>query len=201
MTEQRNGDPLDELRRTNPVPPDQLPSASLARVRARVQEVTMTDPQGGTTPRRWLLPQRVLALASAGTLVAAIAAVVVATAPRGPGFTPEPSTPPGIGMCVEAYDLETLRNRAFAFDGTVKRIEGDQVTFYVNGAFRGVPHGEVTLTVWGLNEVPITPVGGPNVVVDGRYLVAGDGRVAWACGFTQPYDPVVAEAWATALRD
>ena len=32
-----------------------------------------------------------------------------------------------------------------------------------------------------------------------RLLVAGDGGFAWACGFTQTYDPAVAADWATAF--
>jgi hypothetical protein len=32
-------------------------------------------------------------------------------------------------------------------------------------------------------------------------LVAGDDGFAWSCGFTQPYDRVVAACWAAVFQD
>jgi hypothetical protein len=104
------------------------------------------------------------------------------------------------GRCVETYTLATLANRSWAFDGTVTSISGDSVTFKVNQRFRGAGADAVTLTATGMTGTSITSAGGPSLVVGGRYLVAGEENFAWACGFTQPYDPAVAAQWAEALR-
>ena len=201
MTERQNPDPLDELRRANPADVDELSSASLARVRASVQEVTMTDTEADRAPRRRFPAPRPFAIVGAGALVAAIVVAFTVLGPGSSGITPTPSTDPGVAQCVETYSLETLRKRGFAFDGTVTTIDGDDVTFAVNAAYRGASGGEVTLTAMGMTGVSITSAGGPNLQVGGRYLVAGDDRFVWACGFTQAYDGDTAAAWAEALRD
>lgn len=53
----------------------------------------------------------------------------------------------------------------------------------------GVSSGTVSLTASGMTGTSVTSAGGPNLAIGERYLVAGDGEFAWACGFTQPYDP------------
>jgi hypothetical protein len=196
MTEPFLPDPLDELRRANPAEPDQLSSASLARVRARVQEATMTDIEPEPPRRRSL--RRVGVFALGGAAAAAVVAIALLLGPGSPGVAPGPSTGPGVAQCVETYSLETLRNRGFAFDGNVTAVDGDEVTFAVNNAYRG-PAGEVTLTAMGMTGTAITSAGGPNLAVGSRYLVAGDDHFVWACGFTQDYNPAVAAAWADAL--
>jgi hypothetical protein len=104
-----------------------------------------------------------------------------------------------IGACVEPYSLDALRRRAFAFDGTVTAIRGDEVTFSVRTRYRGPAIADPTLVATGMTGTSITPGGGPTLTVGERYLVAGD-RFVWGCGYTQPYDPAVAADWATALR-
>jgi hypothetical protein len=197
MSEQIDRDPLEELGRANPVPDvDQLPSASLARVRARVMEDVMSDTDTAPSRPGWVGPAIV---GLAGTLAGLAIVVALLGSPSAPGVISGPSTGPQVGACVETYSLETLRNRSFAFDGTVAAVTGDQVTFRVTDAFRGATSGEVTLTATGMTGTAITPGGGPTLVVGGRYLVAGDDRFVWACGFTQPYDPAVAADWSTSL--
>lgn len=186
-------DPLDALRHADPVRSAPEPSDSKARVWTRVQEVIMDRP--APTRRR---PAR-MALGVTGLAAAAVVAVALFS---GAGASPTPSDQPGpgIGSCVETYRLEALGNRDFAFDGTVSVIEGDTVTFVVNEAFSGDGAGEVTLTASGMTGTAVTSAGGPSLVAGQRYLVAGDDTFVWACGFTQPYAPAVADDWREALR-
>ena len=198
MNRPDGSDPIDELRRANPVLAEEVPSASLARVRARVLEETMTDIDAERSPRRFKVA-RPLALGAAAATAAMLLVAVVgrpASLPAGPS----PSTGPIIGHCVETYSMETLRGRSFAFDGTLISVEPDRGTFAVNEAFHGVDVAEITLAAPGMTGTSITSGSGPTLTVGQRYLVAGDDQFVWACGFTQPYDPDVAADWAEAFR-
>ena len=190
----RPGDPLDELHHADPAQTSRPPSDSKARVWARIEEATMDTEAGSTTRRRplWAL----------GAAAAAVAAVVMAVIINSGSGSQEPGGDPGagIGPCVESYSLDTLANRDFAFDGTVTAIDGDQVTFDVNEAFGGDLAETVTLTATGMTGTAVTSAGGPILVIGERYLVAGDGEFAWACGFTQPYEAAAAAQWAEAAR-
>jgi hypothetical protein len=188
-------DPIDELRSINPVADDDLSSASLARIRARVSEDVMTNAsaQGRRVPR--FLP--------AGIGVAAVAAIALVLFVGGrngaPSVVPGPSTGTGSAMCVEPYaGPASIVARTLAFDGTVTAIAGDRVTFTVNTAYRGAAEPSLTLDAAGMTGTAITSAGGPNLAVGERYLVAGDAHFAWACGYTQPYDAALAAQWATA---
>lgn len=120
------------------------------------------------------------------------------------------------GRCVEEYSLATLRNRFFAFDGSVTQVlpsgdtEGDepfsQVTFRVNEWFRGDETvgdtAEVTVTM--PDSGTVSSVSGPLYLEGMRLLVSGEPRwegdslgdsIAWACGFTRLYDPATAGQW------
>lgn len=194
MNQHRDEDPLDALRAANPVPHDQLPSASLDRLRARVYEEVMSV-NADRQPRLAKLARVRLGLGA----VAALAIVLVVGANAGTWLAPGGTTGPGSAMCVEQYSLASLGNRTFAFDGTVTAIAGERVTFSVGTAFRGVNGATVTLDAPGMTGTAITSVGGPNLVIGGRYLVAGESTFAWACGFTQPYDASVASTWSAAL--
>lgn len=189
----RSPDPLDELGHADPVRSSPAPSESKARVWARIQEATMdTDTTSGRTRRRpWAL-----AGAAALAVVAAVAVLL------NTGGTPAPSQEPGpnVGSCVETYSPEALASRDFAFDGTVTGIEGDSVTFTVNDAFRGDLSATITLEAAGMTGSSVTSAGGPSLAKGQRYLVAGDDRFVWACGFTQPYDDAIAAEWAEATR-
>jgi hypothetical protein len=186
---------LDALKAVNPVDDDQLSSASLARIRARVREDVMTD-QTDRRPFRARLVGTALGAVVAGALALAL---VVGRPGAAPSVTPGPSGGPISASCVEPYrDAGSIANRTFAFDGTVTAIDGDQVTFAVNQAFRGMTGSTVTLDAPGMTGTSITTAGGPNLAVGNRYLVAGDDRFVWGCGYTQPYDANVAAQWATA---
>ncbi len=149
--------------------------------------------------RRW--PQALVA-GIGGVAVAALAVVVLNGGGSGaPGVLPDPdpSGGPISASCVEAYNLDTLRNRGFAFDGTVSGISGDSVTFTVNESYRGLDSASITLTATGMTGTTISSVGGPSLVEGDRYLIAGDDHFVWACGFSQPYQPDVAAQWAATL--
>lgn len=202
---------LTRLRSADPIEPTSLPSATDPAAVALFERIVMNDPTSTTTSitrRRPLM----LAVAAVALLVLVGAALVVrggsdgdveevATAtttsePGGPPLTPGGASS---GSCVEFYDLQTLKNREVAFDGTVASRAGDQITFTVNRWFRGGDGDEITLS-GGETLGGVTSAGpGAPIETGTRLLVAGDGGFAWACGFTQPFDAAVAEQWASAL--
>lgn len=197
MTRQPEPDPLDMLRVADPVDIDRLSSASLARIRARVREDVMT-----TTTGRWRLPSSPGKLGLVGGVVAAGAfaiAALLGSNGEAPGLVPDGAVGPAAAACVEPYSTTAIGNRSFAFDGTVTAIDGEQVTFTVGTAYRGMSDSSITLDAPGMTGTVVTSGGGPNLVVGERYLVAGDDRFVWGCGYTQPYDAAVAAEWAAAL--
>ena len=197
MTGSLGEDPLHELRQSDPANRDALPSASLARVRTRVQEtISMEEHQAGR--RSWWPIAAGVAMAAVA-LIAIIALPGVRPGASGPGATADPTSGGGMASCVEQYSLAALGERDFAFDGTLVSTSGESATFAIDTSFRGVDGEEVTLSAPGMTGTAITSAGGPTLVVGQRYLVAGDDRFVWACGFTQDYDPDVAGAWAAAL--
>ena len=110
---------------------------------------------------------------------------------------------PTSGSCVELYDFDTLDNREFAFDGTVKEVRSDRAEFTVNEWYRGGEGNEASKG-GATGSSGLTPGEGyPNVgLAPGeRFLVAGDGDFVWACGFTQPYSPELAEDWKRVLAE
>ena len=178
-------------RLADPVRSSPTPSDSRARVWARIQETSMESVTSRPSRRWWL----------AGGLAAAGATSLVIALSLG-GGAPAPGGGIGIGSCVETYSPAAVATRAFAFDGVVTAIDGERVTFVVGTTFRGnLASGEtVTLTARGMTGGSVTSAGGPDLVQGSRYLVAGEDVFAWACGFTQPYDPAVAAEWEAATR-
>ena len=212
MTQQNRTDPLDELRRADPVHPSPAPSESNARVWARIQAATV-DATRSTSRRRLVWGGALAAAVAIG--VAAVALALDAGHPnpspvgrepnpspvgREPDPSPTSSLGTGMASCVETYSLEALTHRSWAFDGEVIGVAGDEVTFDVNEAFRGDLGPEVRITAMGMTGPIVTSAGGPNLEVGQRYLVAGEDKWAWACGFTQPYDGGVAADWREATR-
>lgn len=184
----------DELRRlsdADPVDPASIPSAEDPGPRALMERIVM---EGTSKPR---LRTRAGAITAAAAVVLVVTGGVVLatreTKPKDPG----PVTPPGQALCVELYSLETLAKRAVAFDGTVKSVAGDQVTFTVGQWFKGGTATEITLE--GASTLGGITSAGPTVSLEPgtRLLVAGDDGFAWSCGFTQPYDAGVAASWRT----
>lgn len=200
---------LARLRAADPIDRASLPSASDPEARALFERITMNEPHISTTrPAR---TPRVLLGAAAVALVVLAAGVVmvsdrdgssvdVATSPTTRDAGDEPITPGGsTGSCVELYDLDTIVNRQFAFDGTVANVDGDDVIFDVNHWFKGGSGAQTTLagaaSLGGLTSAGATVSLEPGT----RLLVAGDGGFAWSCGFTQTYDAGVAKQWSEVL--
>ena len=205
MTEPTDSDPIELLRRSNPVDAERLPSANLARIRARVQEKVMTDiqPDAG---RHLPVQRRRLIIGLAGvTALAAIALLVFGPKGSAPGVTPSDGGIGGGGgggggtaMCIR-FDLETLAQQEYAFDATVTAIDGESVTFAVGKWYRGAGDASVTLTEVGLGGGVVTTGTLVDFEVGARYLVSGAGGVVTGCGYSQPYDAQAAADWAIAF--
>ncbi len=198
MTEPTDPDPIELLHRSNPVDAERLPSANLARIRARVQETVMTD----------IHPQRRLRLTiglAGVTALAAVALLVFGPKLNAPGVTPSPSDG-GVGggggggtaMCIR-FDLETLALQEYAFDGTVTAVDGEAVTFAVGTWYRGSGDASVTLTEIGLGGGVTTTGTLVDFQIGSRYLVSGSGGVITSCGYSQAYDASAAADWASAF--
>jgi hypothetical protein len=181
---------------------DDVPEASLARVSARIQEHIMTDVQRIPTDKHSRRPIALLGgLGLAGTLALAI---VLGSGfgqqqPGSIGSVPTPSSDPpgGVGMasCL-MYDPAILPTFDIVFDGSVTAIDGDQVTFSVNAAWKGVD-SSVTLTSPSTSVALVGPV--PDFEVGGRYLVTAAGSNINACGYTLEFDAETAATWAAAF--
>jgi hypothetical protein len=194
MSQDPTRDPIDELRRANPLRDDQLPTDSRDRVWSRIQEARMVD-KGQVR-----ITQLTIAASGVALVAVLVAALTIGSA--------APTQPPagnnggggGISMCL-AFTMEDLQARDFAFDGTVTAIDGNRATFTVNDGFWGVDDGaSVTLQadlMVGEPEV-VALEGGPLLIVGDRYLVSGDDDIAWSCGYTQVYDEATAAEWAAA---
>jgi len=188
-------DELRRLRNADPVASASVPSLDDDEPQALRERILM-DTQTPTT-RRW---SRTV-IAATGIASVAAAAIAFAVTRGDDSGSGAPITPdPGMAMCVATYDLGTLADREFAFDGTVEAVNGDEVTFTVAEWFRGDDRSSVTLG--GANMFGgLTSVGDATVPMEpgSRLLVAGDDTFAWSCGFTQIYDADVAATWRSAL--
>lgn len=199
-------DALEILRASNAVDPAGLPPGDGPRARALYEEIvhmpTDTDPRPAppTLSRTSRLVLSLLALAAVG--VVAVLALNLVTSPS-PEPAPVASDPDpgevqggGFASCAFEYTPETLAQRELAFAGAITSVDGDEITFDVDEVFRGEAGDTITLgggvLLVGGGTVS---AGESNLAVGDRVLVAGDGGFAWACGFTQPYDPTVADQW------
>jgi hypothetical protein len=193
MSHDPTRDPIDELRRANPLRDDQLPASSRDRVWSRIQEARMVD-TGQVRITQWTIAASGVALV--GVLVAAL--TIGGAAPSQPPAGNNGSGGGATGMCIQ-FSLEELAARDFAFDGTVTAVNGDQATFTVNTAFWGVSRSEVTLTaaIGMIEESGVALDGGPLLVIGERYLISGDDTFAWTCGYSVVYDEATAAQWAS----
>ncbi len=214
MSDRKDLDPIEMLRAINPVDPHGVPSASLARVSAKVQETMMSDISNETVQRpRFRFTG--LGVAAGAVAVLALAVTVglsggLGSAPGGVAVVPtgEPTAQPtdtgggignggGMASCL-AYDPTIVPTFDLAFDGTVTVVNGDQVTFAVNSDFKGGAGDTITLT--SAQGDPALAGPGIDFEVGGRYLVSGAGTDVNICGFTMPYSDADAAAWAAAFE-
>lgn len=202
MNEPSGLDPIDRLRAANPVPADDVPSASLARVSASVQEHIMTHDQ--TLTNQPAGRRRTLALLGAAALTGVVVLAVAAAGfggqlPGGGQDQPGGGDLPGGGMasCL-AYDPALLPTFEVVFDGTVTAVNGDQVTFQVNQGWKEAS-GSLTLTA---PDASVALLGAmPDFAVGGRYLVTAASGSINGCGYTLDYDAGDAADWAAAFSD
>lgn len=195
------GDPIDALRRVDPLDPLEVPQDTTGlHARALFQEVISMDTSEKTEPRRQPLKRR-LALGVGMAVVVAAAAggayallrdkaeeVIVGGDPIGGD---------SMAMCLQ-YTDEMLLDQEYAFDGTLVSATGNgaDVVFEVHRWYKGGEAAEVTLHAEGfLNPESIALVGA-SLEVGQRYLVSGQGGFVWACGYTLTYDTELANHWA-----
>lgn len=212
-------DLIQALRAANPISSTSSPDA--AERAARFEEITSMPDQTSTPApspvrRRWIYTTAAAASVAAVVIGVAIATrevdepqaapvtttTVEATPPSAAPASSDAVLSPGgptMGSCVEFYDLETLTQREFAFNGTVSAIAGQEVTFSVEEWFKGGIESTVTLDANGMAGAAVTSAGGPTLAVGEHLLVAGDDGFVWSCGFTQPFDAATAAAWRGAL--
>jgi hypothetical protein len=199
MSQPNGADPLDALRAADPIRADGVPDASLARVSASVQEHIVSDIQSTATlppSRRPLALFGGLALASAFALAIAVGSGFGAGSPGPVGADPSnPAAGGGVVSCL-AYDPANLPTFEIVFDGTVTAVDGEQVTFDVNDAWKGVGDS-ITLTAPQVDPALVGPL--PDFEVGGRYLVTASGSTISACGYTLDYDAGTAADWAGAF--
>jgi hypothetical protein len=201
-------DPIDELRAADPVRPDEVPEASLARMTASVQEHMMS--QLRRDPTRVPPTRGPLAIVGGLTLAGALALAVIVGPGLGIGGGGSASQPPvavaptptenpaaggGQASCL-VYDPANLPTFDVVFDGTVTAVDGDQVTFEVNEDFKGAGDS-ITLTAPVVDPALVGPL--PDFQVGGRYLVTAFESTINACGYTVDYDAETAAAWAAAF--
>lgn len=203
MTKTTDPDPIQLLRRSNPVDADQLPSAKLARIRASVQEKVMSEIQVGESPK---LPQRRRRLTMGLVGAAAIAgAMLLALGPRAGAPVGHPSDSGsgagaggGTAMCI-AFELELLAQQEFALDGTVTAIDGESVSLDVSHWYRGSGDDHVSLTQVGQGGGAVLEGILVDFQVGGRYLVSGADGIITGCGYSQEWDASAAADWARAF--
>jgi hypothetical protein len=135
-----------------------------------------------------------------------------------PGHQPTgalPDTGDGAAACPR-YSPELIAGRhAFAFDGTVTAIGATHTaadpplqlastTFRVHHWYTGGTSDTATVKIpVGWSEDPLPPpygVGTRLLVSGYRGAAAGQGLVAWGCGYTRYFDPATASSWAAAIH-
>lgn len=216
MTDHHPDDVLARLRAVDPVP-EPVSDPSDGPVQATLEEILMTTTTQAP-PRTWWRDPRFLAAAAAFVLLAGVLGAIAVggddDAPldtAAPTAAPDGEDPDGgpaagdpdagdtqLTQCVAQYDLQTLTERDYAFDGTVASVDGRDMTFTVHEWFHGGEGDTVTLDHGDLSGMLFTP-NGPSLEPGTRALVAGDGGFVWSCGFTQLHDPAIADQWRDAF--
>lgn len=206
MTHRRfEGDPIEALRRADPLDPLQVPSDTTGNhARSLFQEVTEMESTRQETPTRAPRPlmQRLALGVGAAVVVAAIGgvswAVLRDSAPENI-VGGEPIGGGAMSICLQ-YSDETLAEQTVAFDGTLISAEdnGAAAVFEVHRWFKGGEGDTVTLSAEGLmagegNSIALV---GAELEVGQRYLVSGTDGYVWACGYTLTYDTALAQHWA-----
>lgn len=185
------------LRAADPSPSTRpVDDARSPRARALMERV-MTDP-GTTTPISLDGPRpsrpgrRVLAVGAAAAVVAAI--TIGAVALNGDDArssvtiaAPAPAGGPSMGMCIQLTP-DVLAPVDMALDGTVTKIEGDQVTLAVSTWFKGGDSDDVIITQDAATlEGQMLELDGIRLEEGKRYLVTATDGLINGCGFSGEY--------------
>ena len=204
MTRRRfEGDPIEALRRADPLDPRQVPHDTAgAHAQALFQEVTSmetTSPKTTPPARRPLWHKLAL---STGTAVVVAAVAVGAYVLIGNGAEEaivggEPIGGDPMAMCIQ-YTDEMLADQEVAFDGTLvsATADGREAVFEVHRWFKGGEGDRVILSAEGLMVQESIALVGATLEVGQRYLVSGTDGFVWACGYTLTYDTALADHWA-----
>lgn len=212
-------DPIERLKAANPVPgvveePDPHLLQEILMTTTSPARPTGELPSGPEAPDRRSgrrLPAVLAAAAALLVLAGVVGALVIdgddspaddeVASPIGDGPATDLVDPAAGGSdvtsCVESFSPETLRDRDYAFDGTVDSVEGPDITFAVNEWFAGGTESTVTLDHQGYAGMLLDP----NTALEPgtRALMAGDGSMVWSCGFTQLWSDGTAAEWRQAF--
>lgn len=100
----------------------------------------------------------------------------------------------GLTSCAEAFTIEALAERGFAFDGTVTAIEAPAATdvpyvvaFDVTHWYHGGDDAIASLKTYDISGTSL--VGDLGLAPGDRVLASGDEDFLWGCGFSMPYSP------------
>jgi hypothetical protein len=181
----------NRLRRIDPHPADvPVESATSPRARAKLEEImTTTAPtENPRAPHR----RRLLAVAAAVAVVAALAVGIGALVSSGddaPESAPLQLTTGETGgafaSCLQLTP-EALAAAPLAFGGTVTAVDGDVVTLAVDHWYVGGDATTVQVTAtMGLQAL----IGEVDFTVGGRYLVSAYDGIVDLCGFSGPATP------------
>lgn len=205
-------EPRDELRERLRAadPAATLPPDDPSRVARLVEDVMSTEPttesrETGTrhrSPLTW-------AVAAAAVLVIAGTGIIGVRALTGddpPPVGSEQVAPTvtrldmpetiGTAKCL-VPDAETLSQAEVAFEGTVTRIDGDQVTLTPSRWYAGDPTDEVRVTA--PSEQLQRVASAVRFEEGGRYLVSAIGGQVSLCGFSAAYDDRLAAIYQQAF--
>ena len=214
MTERETGtDPLERLRRADPAAGDAI-DPSDARARAVLEEVLQMSTDHIESPTApvatpWFRKPAILGAAAAAVLVAGIFATTIGGDDTDPGnevaqLPVDDGLAPGAGgteltSCAVLFSPEELRNRQYAFQGTITDVAADgTTTFAVERVFSGDVGSTISLDGTAMNGAMLDPATefGPGAAV----LIAGDDGFVWTCGFTQLADEFSIPEWENAFN-
>jgi hypothetical protein len=98
----------------------------------------------------------------------------------------------GLGSCAFEFSVQTLRERQFAFDGTVTQIREPaamdapyEVDFEVATWFRGGDGSSATVATYDVSGTSLA--GDLGLAVGDRVLASGDEGFLWGCGFSMAF--------------
>lgn len=190
-----------QLKRLDPMPPG-VPTEPVTSQSSRSRlEHIMSTPTIETRPEI-RQPNRIPRFAAAVAVLVAVVAVgsiVLAGNDEpdtsGPALELTAGPHDAMAMCL-AFDVATLATMPVAFEGTVRTVEGEQVTLDVDTWFTGGDSGQVQITApAGLEAL----IGGIEFLVGEQYLITATDGVVNYCGYSGPATPEFRAAFQQAF--